>query len=199
MRCITSPAPFQCGRSNARTSTPGNAASRAATDGLVRPVADADEQRALVEPERVAALGERRLLELGRRWARPAASSAGAIAAGSLRRPSFPGRRSTAPCCADEHRVVDVDRVGVPRVVVARRRPRRRRPRGARRAARARARRQRDRAPRASRTPASASPSSASGGRTRTRSSCPVMDALPKACTAQDATPTSGRTRTGDR
>ena len=31
MRCMTSPAPFQCGRSKATTSTPGNAARSAAT------------------------------------------------------------------------------------------------------------------------------------------------------------------------
>ena len=46
-----------------------------------------------------------------------AAASDDAIAAGSLRRPSLPGRRSTAPSRADEHRVVDVDRVRIARVV----------------------------------------------------------------------------------
>ena len=67
--------------------------------GGVRPVAVADEQRSLVEPERVAALDRRRCLEprgdrnAGRR-------EVAAIASGSPRRPSFPGRSRIAPCSA---------------------------------------------------------------------------------------------------
>ena len=47
------------------TSTPGNASPRAVDRGFVRPVADADEKRPLVEPNRVAALDESRVVERG--------------------------------------------------------------------------------------------------------------------------------------
>ena len=96
MRCITSPRPFQCGRSKAITSTPGNASASAVTRGWIRPVADPDEERALVEPDRVATLGEHRLLESAATGTSAAASEA-AIALGSPRLPSLPGRSSTAP------------------------------------------------------------------------------------------------------
>ena len=130
MRCRTSPAPFQCGRSKATTSTPGNALFERRDRGLGRPVADADEQRPLVEPDRVAALDER-----GCRDARRDRD-----ACGLERRPrAQPARRAAPPCPGAAARRPRArrgpgrrrrSRPGS-RGRGARRRPRRRPPRGA--------------------------------------------------------------------
>ena len=159
--------------------------------GLVRAVADPDEQRPLVEPERVAALDEHR-----RRRASPTIGNAGGV-----ERPARapPARCGAPPCPAG----------GAPR-------PRSRRAPGRRRRSRpgcpGRGARRRPRRPppRAGRRSASCSAaaaawsgaarqpysrqrsaSSASGGRTSTRSSVPVIDAAPKRGIARDATPRS--------
>ena len=65
MRCITSPRPRQWGRSNSITSRVRDGRPERVDAGGVRSVAAADEQRRLVEPERVAALGRRGRLEPG--------------------------------------------------------------------------------------------------------------------------------------
>ena len=57
-RWSTSPRPWKCGRWNASTSTPGEEAAQRLDSGVVRAVGVADEQRPLVEPDRVAALRE---------------------------------------------------------------------------------------------------------------------------------------------
>ena len=74
----------------------GEGVDQGGNGGGVRPVADPDEKRALVEPDGVAALDEHRLLE-SRRDGTSAAASELAIVSGSRRRTSFPGRSRTAP------------------------------------------------------------------------------------------------------
>ena len=93
------------------TSTPGNAVGERRNRGLVRAVADPDEERPLVEPDRVAALGEHGLVELDRRPERRRSASEARSPPARLAVSSLPGRRSTAPSRADEHGVVNVDRV----------------------------------------------------------------------------------------
>ena len=118
IRCITSPAPFQCGRSNAITSTPGNAVAQRRDRGRVRAVAVPDEQRLVVEPDRVAALDGGGRGRSRPTTGTPAASSARddrlGLAASSL----LAGREQHRAVVADEDRVVDVDRVGVAGVVL---------------------------------------------------------------------------------
>ena len=150
--------------------------------GAVRPVAVADEKRSLVEPDRVAALGDRRLCDL-----------VGHGNAGVAERRRHGVRLAPPPLLArpqtddslvpDQHRVVDVDRVRVAgiverdddlgarlleqeaeRLVLAAPPP----PDRAPRASRSRARRRRRRAAAGARARASARPSS-TGRRMRSR------------------------------
>ena len=82
----------------------------------IRSVADPDEKRALVEPDRVPTLGEHRLVESCRN---------GNVGVGErgrdrarLAAPSFlPGPQQHRPRRTDQHRVVDVDRVRIAGVV----------------------------------------------------------------------------------
>ncbi len=116
IKCITSPVPFQCGRSKARTSTPGERRFQRRNSLVVRAVADADEQRPLVEPDRIAALGEGRCLELAchrypRRFERRDHRRRLAAA------PFLPGSQEYRAGSSYENRVVHVDGVGVPGIV----------------------------------------------------------------------------------
>ena len=197
MRCMTSPAPFQCGRSNAITSTPGNACRSASSDCRVRAVADPDEQRVARRARRC----RRPRPWPGARCARrPGTPACLERRHGGLRLaapPSLPGQkqhRSLAPRRASgrtcRSRRGSRDRA-------PRRRPRRLRPRGARTTPRARPAPRRCPARRASRAPPTFAASSGSGRRTSTRCSSPHIDALPKPLTAAEASrrrsPVGGR------
>ncbi len=116
MRCITSPAPFQCGRSNGTTSTPGKRGFERRDGRRVRAISDAHEERARVEPYRVAALGERRRCELRRD--RHARGLEGSFESGRLASPPFlPRPEQHGALLADENRVVHVDGIGIPGLV----------------------------------------------------------------------------------
>ena len=84
--------------------------------GRVRPVADADEERALVEPDGIAALGAHRVCELGSHGhvgRRERRRDRGRLASPLL----LAGPEEHSAPRADQHRVVDVDRVWIARVV----------------------------------------------------------------------------------
>ena len=80
--------------------------------GVVRPVAASDRERALVEPEQVPALGARRLLE---RAEHPHAGVLEVTGDGLRLAPSggLPRPEQDDAPIGRQHRVVDVDRVGV--------------------------------------------------------------------------------------
>ena len=113
---MTSPRPFQCGRSNATTSTPEKASAQGGERGLVRAVADADEQRPLVQPDRVAPFDAHGLGELGRdRHVRRDERGGDRV---GLAAPALLARtQEHRALVADEHGVVHVHRVRVARVV----------------------------------------------------------------------------------
>ena len=80
--------------------------------GLVRPVAETDEQRSLVEPDQVAALGARGLVEARRhRHARPREIETERFRFAASTR--LPGPKQDRAVVCDQRRVVDVDRVGI--------------------------------------------------------------------------------------
>ncbi len=113
---MTSPRPFQWGRSNASTSYAGERCLERGHGGRIRPVADADEERLLVEPDRVAAFGEGGVRELG---------CDGDVGGGERFRdgvglvppPLLPRPEEHCALASHEHGVVDVHRVRVARVV----------------------------------------------------------------------------------
>ena len=91
IRCSTSPRPCRCGRSNDEHVRVGQRGADRRDAGVVRAVAASDEQRVVVEPEHVAAVGGRgRLHPRGDRDRRPPPARARAL------RP----RRRAAPCRA---------------------------------------------------------------------------------------------------
>src|SRR6266536_5454719 len=80
--------------------------------GLVRPVAEPHEQRSLVEPDQIAALGEgRRVKPSGDRNSRPRELDAERLGLGAA--PWLPGPEQHGALVRDQHRVEDVDRVRV--------------------------------------------------------------------------------------
>ena len=113
---MTSDEPTQCGRSNAITSTAGNAERSATMPAVARAVAVPDEERVVVEPDRVSSLDSRGSVHPrgDRDPSRlEALADASRLSPASLL--SWP--QQGCPIVADEHRVVDVDRVGIARVV----------------------------------------------------------------------------------
>ena len=117
IRCITSAAPTQCGRSNAITSTSGERLAESRDPGRAGAVAVADEQRVVVEPDGVAALdrGRRRHPRGDRNAGR---LEARADAVGLAEPPFLAGAEQRRAAVSDEHRVVDVDRVGIAGIVL---------------------------------------------------------------------------------
>ena len=152
------------------TSTPGKAPQRLHRS-RVRAIADAHEQRVRVEPHRVAALrgGAASAPTIGT----PAAASEAAMASGCVLRRFLARSKQHGAQRSDEHRVVDVDRVGISGIVV--------RDHDLRPAASSRPQKRSCSAAAAAWSGASRQPysrqrstSSASGGRTRTRLSAPT-------------------------